>query len=75
MRYSRALRGLKSLGGCCGTSPAHVAAMVAALVATPPRDFDEVTMIAALGEAWADLEINDAGGDDRHKRRCRRRLI
>ena len=67
--------GAKIIGGCCGTSPAHVAAMVAALVATPPRDFDELAMIAALGEAWADLKINDAGGDDRRKRRGRRRQI
>ena len=65
--------GAKIIGGCCGTSPAHVAAMVAALDKTPPRDFDEVAMVAALGEAWADVNIDDSGGDDRRKRRSRRR--
>jgi methionine synthase I (cobalamin-dependent) len=65
--------GAKIIGGCCGTSPAHVAAMVAALDKTPPRDFDEVAMVAALGEAWADVKIDNSGGDDRRKRRGRRR--
>ena len=65
--------GAKIIGGCCGTSPAHVAAMVAALDKIPPRDFDEVAMIAALGEAWADVKIDNSGGDDRRKRRGRRR--
>ena len=49
------------------------AAMVAALDKTPPRDFDEVAMVAALGEAWADVKIDNSGGDDRRKRRGRRR--
>ena len=65
--------GAKIIGGCCGTSPAHVAAMVAALDKTPLREFDEVAMVAALGEAWADVNINNSGGDDRRKRRGRRR--
>ncbi len=65
--------GAKIIGGCCGTSPAHVAAMVAALDKTPPRDFEEAAMVAALGEAWADVEIDNSGADDRRKRRGRRR--
>ncbi|MDC0062553.1 betaine--homocysteine S-methyltransferase [Candidatus Puniceispirillum sp.] len=64
--------GAKIIGGCCGTSPAHVAAMVAALDKTPPRDFDEAAMVSALGEAWADVKIDNSGGDDRRKRRHRR---
>ena len=36
---------------CCGTSLAHVEAMVAALDATPPHDFDEEAIVSALGEA------------------------
>ena len=65
--------GAKIIGGCCGTSPAHVAAMTAALEATPKRLFDEVAMTAALGTAWAGVNINNAGGDDRRGRRGRRR--
>ena len=65
--------GAKIIGGCCGTSPAHVAAMAAALNKTPPRDFDEAAMVSALGEPWADVKINNSGGDGRRKRRCRRR--
>ena len=65
--------GAKIIGGCCGTSPAHVAAMVAALDKTPPRDFDEAAMVAALGEPWADVKIDNIGGGDRRRRRSRRR--
>ena len=65
--------GAKVIGGCCGTSPAHVAAMTTALAATPKRPFDEAAMNAALGAAWADVNINNAGGDDRRGRRGRRR--
>ena len=65
--------GAKIIGGCCGTSPAHVAAMVAALDKTPLREFDEVAMVAALGEAWVDVNIDNSVGDDRRKRRGRRR--
>ena len=64
--------GAKIIGGCCGTSPAHVAAMVATLDKTPPRDFDEAAMVAVLGEAWADVKIDNSGGDDRRKRSSRR---
>jgi len=65
--------GAKIIGGCCGTSPAHVAAMIAALEATPKRLFDEAAMTAALGTPWADVNINNVGGDDRRGRRGRRR--
>jgi methionine synthase I (cobalamin-dependent) len=65
--------GAKIIGGCCGTSPAHVAAMTKALETTPVRPFDAAAMTAALGEAWADVNINNAGGDDRRGRRGRRR--
>ena len=65
--------GAKIIGGCCGTSPVHVAGMVAALDNTPPRDFDEAAMVAALGEAWADVKIDNNVGESRRKRRGRRR--
>ena len=64
--------GAKIIGGCCGISPAHVQAMVTALNETPPRDFDEVAMVAALREAWANVNIDNSGEDDRRKRRGRR---
>ena len=43
--------GAKIIGGCCGTSPTHVAAMVAALNRTPTRPADPAAMTAALGTA------------------------
>ncbi len=64
--------GAKIIGGCCGTSPAHVAAMVSALNTTPVRDLDEAAMVAALGKAWAGVKINNAKGNSRHNRRGRR---
>jgi hypothetical protein len=47
--------------------------MVAALDKTPPRDFDEVAMVAALGEAYASVNIDNSGENDRRQRRGRRR--
>ena len=47
--------------------------MTAALEATPKRPFDVVAMTPAFGTAWADVNINNAGGDDRRGRRMRRR--
>ena len=60
--------GAEIIGGCCGTSSAHVAEMVAALDKTLPRGFYEAAMVAALGEASADLKIDNSGGDDGRKR-------
>ena len=65
--------GAKIIGGCCGTSPAHVAAMTAALAATPKRLFDEAAMTAALGTAWAGVNINNTCSNDQRGRRGRRR--
>lgn len=56
--------------GCCGTSPAHVGVMFAALDATPIREFDEVAVIGAFGDAHANVNIDNVGGDDRCKRRA-----
>jgi len=47
--------------------------MTKALETTPVRPFDAAAMTAALGEAWADVNINNAGSDDRRGRRGRRR--
>jgi 5-methyltetrahydrofolate--homocysteine methyltransferase len=65
--------GARIIGGCCGTTPDHVAAMVAALDNTPPRPFDHDAMVAALGVAWDGLDLNKpAGAPARGRRgRCR----
>jgi 5-methyltetrahydrofolate--homocysteine methyltransferase len=47
--------GVRIIGGCCGTTPDHVAAMRAALVSTPQYPFDQDRVDAALGPAWKDL--------------------
>ena len=47
--------------------------MVATLDKTPLRNFDEAAMVAALGEPWAGVKIENSGEDDRRKRRSRRR--
>jgi methionine synthase I (cobalamin-dependent) len=65
--------GAQIIGGCCGTTPAHVAAMTAALNGTEKRPFDGAAMTAALGEAWAGLEAKPNGVAPRGGRRGRRR--
>lgn len=47
--------GASIIGGCCGTSPAHVAAMSAALHGNAKRPFDAAALEAALGKAWKDI--------------------
>ena len=42
--------GAKIIGGCCGTSFAHVNAMVTALETAPFWDFNEASMVASFGE-------------------------
>ena len=64
--------GIQVIGGCCGTTPAHVEAMAAALKATPRRDFDPVAAEAALGTPWKDLPTPPGGGDDGDTRRAAR---
>ena len=65
--------GIKIIGGCCGTTPAHVAAMAAALANTAPRPFDEAAAEAVLGVAWKDLPTPPSGGGDAAPRRARGR--
>ena len=67
--------GLQVIGGCCGTSPTHVEAMVRALDSTVPRPFDVNAVTAVLGDAWVGLEISasDKMTDGRPTRRGRRR--
>jgi len=65
--------GARIIGGCCGTTPDHVAAMVAALDNTPPRPFDHDAMVAALGVAWDGFDLNKPAGAPARGRRGRRR--
>ena len=64
--------GATIIGGCCGTTPEHIAAMVSALENTPRRALDAEAMTAALGTPWAELAEAEAGGGG-EKRRGRRR--
>jgi len=71
--------GISVIGGCCGTTPAHVEAMAVALQATPRRAFDPAAAEAALGTPWKDLPTppeagdGDAGRAARGRGRSRRR--
>ena len=63
--------GVRIIGGCCGTTPDHVAAMRAALVSTPQYPFDQDRVDAALGPAWK--ELPSAADQDSKKRTGGRR--
>jgi methionine synthase I (cobalamin-dependent) len=64
--------GATIIGGCCGTTPEHIAAMVAALTSRERRELDPKAMLQALGKPWAAL--GKADGSDRAARpRGRRR--
>lgn len=71
--------GISIIGGCCGTTPEHVAAMSAALASRPAGTLDEDEMLAVLGTPWADVQTSsdatsdNAGDGGRHGRRGRRR--
>lgn len=67
--------GIRIIGGCCGTTPDHIAAMSRALIETPLRSFDEDAAKAALGIAWKDLPTppsmdGNARSSKRRNRRC-----
>lgn len=66
--------GATIIGGCCGTTPEHIAAMVRALNTTAPRRLDSQAMSAALGEPWAALAANEQSTEV-SKRRSRRRKV
>jgi 5-methyltetrahydrofolate--homocysteine methyltransferase len=70
--------GMKVIGGCCGTTPAHVAAMRKALDETPHGgDVTAEKLNSILGEAWAGLDVDgdqntqNDGGRTRSRRRRR----
>jgi 5-methyltetrahydrofolate--homocysteine methyltransferase len=63
--------GASIIGGCCGTTPDHIAAMVEALNTTKPEALDTQAMATLLGEPWAALAAkeNTAEGGKRRSRR------
>lgn len=65
--------GVRIIGGCCGTSHDHVAAMSQALAQTPVRPFDEAAMQRALGQPWANIPENPGAEGRRKSRRSRRK--
>ncbi|MFT3972423.1 MAG: betaine--homocysteine S-methyltransferase [Amaricoccus sp.] len=64
--------GARIIGGCCGTTPAHLAAMRGALVATPPGPVPDLDTIAARLGAFSSAS-DGSGGDAPARERRRRR--
>ena len=65
--------GITVIGGCCGTTPDHIAAMAAALQSTPRRPFDPEAAEAALGKPWKDVPAAPEDKSPRRERGRRRR--
>ena len=65
--------GVRIIGGCCGTSPDHVAAMAQALAKTPVQPSDAAAMQQALGQPWAGIPENLGDAGRRKSRRSRRK--
>ena len=65
--------GATIIGGCCGTTPEHIEAMVSALDSTPRKAPDAKAMPAALGTPWAALAETEASGGGEKRRERRRR--
>jgi len=65
--------GATIIGGCCGTTPAHLVAMRAALEATPrgPRpDLDTIAARLGAFSSASDGSGGEAGGRERRRRRA-----
>ncbi len=66
--------GMKVIGGCCGTSPEHIAAMRKALDGTPMgEDVTTDVLDAALGVAWSGFDTSKAESNAADNQRARRR--
>jgi len=68
--------GMKVIGGCCGTTPEHIAAMRKALdEASEPIAVTTERLADALGEAWSGLNTDqeEANPDKADRQRRRRR--
>jgi methionine synthase I (cobalamin-dependent) len=65
--------GATIIGGRCGTTPEHIAAMVNALDSTPRSALDTEAMTGALGTPRAALAETEAGSGGEKRRERRRR--
>jgi 5-methyltetrahydrofolate--homocysteine methyltransferase len=65
--------GARIIGGCCGTTPAHLAAMRAALEATPPGSAPGLDVIEARLGGFSSASDGLGGGDNASGRERRRR--
>lgn len=66
--------GMKVIGGCCGTTPEHIAAMRTALDTAPSTgEITTAQLDAALGQAWAGIDTNKAASANKDTDRSRRR--
>ncbi len=63
--------GARFIGGCCGTSAEHVAAMAAALSSNPRTDLDAAQLEADLGKPWAEMKEGERPQRSRRSRRRR----
>ena len=63
--------GARIIGGCCGTTPAHLVAMRAALETTPPGPVPDLDTVAARLGAFS--SASDGSGDGPAGRERRRR--
>ena len=64
--------GASIIGGCCGTTPAHLAAMRAALEATPPGPAPDLDTIAARLGGFSSASDGTGGAAPVRERRRRR---
>ena len=64
--------GARIIGGCCGTTPTHLAAMRAAIEATPRGPAPELDAIAARLGGFSSAS-DGSGGDAPRRERNRRR--
>ena len=64
--------GARIIGGCCGTTPAHLAAMRAALEATPRGPAPELDTIAARLGGFSSASDGSGGAAPARERRRRR---
>jgi 5-methyltetrahydrofolate--homocysteine methyltransferase len=74
--YARLARdaGVRIIGGCCGTTPAHLRAMAAALEAHQPREAPSLeTVVARLGPITAGAMGAEPASTGAERRRSRRR--